>query len=218
MTKFEHNRDFFKDINELSAYWAGFVAADGCIKTDKRFKKLYYSLRINLKYNEYNQVLQFKKDIKAYDNCISFNTGSQKTKNGFITYTAGCNVEIGINKEELLYLSTWGISNINKSFSLLPPNEELNLTYNQKLAYIKGLIDGDGCISLYSDSKYPVCRIVGTYKVLEWIKDLFPSSHSVHKHGSIWCYQVPKANHLEIKNSIPYRGLERKWNKVKEIA
>lgn len=36
ITKYNFNKSFFKDINIISAYWAGFIAADEYISKDSR--------------------------------------------------------------------------------------------------------------------------------------------------------------------------------------
>lgn len=63
------DHDFFKRENEDVFYWAGFIAADGCVRQRKNSKKELtnsYDLYIGLALKDLNHLQKFKK-------CINFN-------------------------------------------------------------------------------------------------------------------------------------------------
>lgn len=71
LTIHTHNDNFFKDDNELSFYWAGFIAADGCIgqrtKSKNGIKTLSesYALSIGLSIKDKEHVEKFKEHIQT---------------------------------------------------------------------------------------------------------------------------------------------------------
>ncbi|NIQ14736.1 MAG: hypothetical protein GTO02_10155, partial [Candidatus Dadabacteria bacterium] len=61
--KYKCNGDFFNDINsECKAYWLGFIAADGCVRIDKKGRKY---LRIDLSRKDESHLNLFLKDING---------------------------------------------------------------------------------------------------------------------------------------------------------
>lgn len=52
--KIKHNTEFFKEPNTLNSYWAGFIAADGCIQQYKDNRQP--TLAINLKSSDINHL------------------------------------------------------------------------------------------------------------------------------------------------------------------
>src|SRR5262245_66515509 len=43
--KYQYDRQFFATMNEDSAYWAGFLAADGCLSPARRTVQVYLGTR-----------------------------------------------------------------------------------------------------------------------------------------------------------------------------
>lgn len=198
----EHNEKFFSVPNLLNSYWAGFIAADGTIGQAYNYDS--YKFALILKETDINQLIQFKKDIQAYDSDLCF-IKQAHTKTKKVSCKVG--VYLTLTKEEIDDLAKWGIIK-NKTLILEPPT--LDLTYEQKLAYIKGYIDGDGSIS-----KNGTCTVLGTKNLLSWIKNTLKITSIVTDYDTIYNLYINVSKLQNINNSIPYRGLERKWSRLK---
>lgn len=133
--KYSCNEAFFSEDNELSWYWAGFIAADGNIEKNKN--------RITIKLNkkDIDHLIKYKDNIKSTapitESCREDNRPGFKSK-----YYYGC--QIRFNSSQMVYdLFKFGIvPNKSKIYSI---PEELFNNYNIK-HFIRGLIDGDGWI------------------------------------------------------------------------
>ena len=173
-TKF--NEHIFDVIDsEEKAYWLGFIFADGNISSNKNDsnKKSY----------------KFELSLKASDSehLVKFNTFMQHNKN---------NVKLGEvkNNNKTYYRCRWGVSNKhlwetlnnygctpNKSLTLSFPNENIFINKSLIFDFIRGYIDGDGCISYHATSKSkefysPNLSILGTEKFLNKIAALLNSN------------------------------------------
>jgi hypothetical protein len=200
ITKIKVNHYYFSEINDNSSYWAGFIAADGCIRNDV--------LVITLNAVDKCQLIDFVNAIKYkgkiyevnyFHNQIQKNVShvSVTIKSGKICQDLNNNFKI----------------TAKKSLTLEPP--DLNLT--NALAFIKGYIDGDGCI--YINKQGIKLQILGTVNIINWILKIcqnFYSCGSINKKSS--CSQVRFSGFglmkilPHIHNSVNF-GLQRKWNK-----
>ena len=108
-----------------------------------------------------------------------------------------------------------------KSLILQPPNLDGNL----RLAFIKGYLDGDGCIRLEKGRLELSCT--GTFKMLCWIQQTFdeiiPPAGKMHaktrqrKKRKVADYKVTGARAFAILRKILFLdlpGLQRKWEQV----
>lgn len=207
---YTHDTAFFTtDPSPLSCYWAGFIAADGCLYKGSCRKNPALTLKLANKDKKHLEI--FKKDICA-TNPIHQNSSTT------------CSITLNLNKEENLILNT--IYNITerKSLSLLPPN----LTHKiHVLSYIKGYIDGDGCVYVEETPKKPRSKlqltVLGTKEFLTWMQ------YELSKHCNIPLkYTISAKNNIyRIKfngykawllgkdiNASINRGLDRKWQKL----
>lgn len=208
---YTYDEEFFDSPNPKSAYWAGFLAADGCISLPKGL------LSLELKGEDSYQVENFKSAVKytgpAYYGSVKLNNKLyQKTR-------------LALNCAWPLIVQLQKHYNIGprKSFSLQPPN----LSKKELIkSYIVGYIDGDGSISLL-DERHPFrLRAVGTYYLLSWIKQKFdvyyPSEgriSRVYQARNIYEYAIQGKRAEKIlsdlsKLDVPF--LKRKWDKVFE--
>lgn len=213
------NDNFFETPDVLNSYWAGFIAADGCI-------------RIGQKQNTLNIGLSSKdfEHLNAFKNNIEFE-GSIKTQ---------CVKKIYKNDEKIFESSSLTITsqkisddlyqNFNitprKSLTLLPPNiSEPNLVD----AFICGYIDGDGSVCLYKHNIRKVqdalsISIIGTYEVLTWIKERFTQilgkefgsinkHHNSEKNTYVYCIGQSKGAREIFKHfyNLNVPKLKRKW-------
>lgn len=126
------NIDFFKDFNEKSCYWAGFIMADGNIHTKRR------SLSIALSSVDKDHLIKFKNDIE-FTGPVSDYKGFDKKYNTDINYS-----KINVNGK-------WFADDLEKNFNIIP-----NKTHNTIFPkipeefipeFIRGYFDGDGCLT-----------------------------------------------------------------------
>lgn len=204
------NENFFSKPSVLNSYWAGFIAADGCI-TDKT--RLYIGLNLI----DICILKRFLKDVEYPEIIITRKTVRNNT------ICEHCQINIR-SKQWILDLNKhWNITP-RKSLTLQPPNlTELE----HKLAYIIGYIDGDGHIS-YKDNYFRI-HICGNYDIILYIANILFSLEdiikykkplSVLKKNNSDCYYI-QCTHRRAKEILkqlykyktPFR-LQRKWKHV----
>ncbi len=117
---------FFINLNPSSAYWAGFITADGCLysKNDKN-----KNLSIGLSKIDLQHLINFQKAIKIKSK-ISFIKGNNSARIGIyseLVFDSLVNLGIIPNKS-----SKMGVVKI--------PDNLMN-------HFIRGFFDGDGCLS-----------------------------------------------------------------------
>lgn len=141
---------FFSKYTEESCYWAGFILADGYIRTKKRF-----TLEIKLEKDDITHLQKFK-------NCIKFE--------GKIKDTYYCNVSIS---------SSQIINDLKNNFDI-ETKKSLTCFISGKIPsdmikhYIRGYFDGDGCITNTNKEKgYTQMSFLGTLKTIEFIREYF---------------------------------------------
>ena len=146
------NDKAFSKITLQAAYWAGFIAADGCI------------FKINL------NVAQAEKELKHLKKLVCF----LKYKNKI--YKAKHKNSTQLQCSIVLYNATQIVQDLKKHYKITKKKSltlkfPTNLTKKQKIAFIAGYIDGDGCIDNLKNR--PRIRIVGTKSFLNSIKHFF---------------------------------------------
>jgi hypothetical protein len=216
---YSQNDEFFTTPNIQNCYWAGFIAADGCIGNCRN--RLF--LAINL---------------KSTDECLLKEMASQTDFTGRVTQ--GKHKGYGKYSENTYYYSSLQIRNCQKwieslnknwnitekkSLTLLPPNIA---DLKQQLSYIIGLIDGDGYIGISNSNM--MFQLIGTKEIVIWASNVLynledPNKYSpmqAYKKKNQKCYYIncswTRAYNLlkQLEQvSTPYR-LARKWDKIKE--
>lgn len=214
--KYTYNSSIFSIINPYNSYWAGFIAADGCVYYSKKSNNNYAVLKLNLSI----------KDKNILTNFINFSNYTGKYTE-YIKTDKKKAVRIHIENpiEWILNLNKyWNITS-RKSLTLRPPN----LTKREDiLSYIIGYIDGDGCF--HKDyNKYLRLQIIGTKEVLTWINNQFNNIGSIYKKHvntnkntyilyfggkNVKNICIELNTHIKKYNLIV---LERKWNKTQEL-
>lgn len=203
--KREVNLNAFKEINENSAYWAGFLMADGNIRQGADG----YARSIELKLatidkchvGKFRDFMGGNCDIKFY-----------QEKMGHGTYRTLIH-----SKECVKDIAKWGVVP-RKTFIAKALN---GIEHN--LHFWRGVVDGDG--SIFFDKKYPAISLVGSIYLItqfkEYISTICPLSQvNLVKNGNIWQikYKGVKANiiikHLYSNASI---YLDRKYKRAMSI-
>jgi hypothetical protein len=120
------NQEAFLDYGPNSCYWAGFLAADGCI-TDNN------TLKLCLHYDDTSHIQKLRNYL-ASDNAITSNTDKYYRS------------EINIRSDQICndLRSNFNITP-RKSYTYEFPKSLVNSPYLRD--FIRGYFDGDGCIS-----------------------------------------------------------------------
>jgi len=145
LTKVSHF--FFSIFSKENCYWAGFLLADGYIRTNKRF-----TVEIKLQKEDYHHLEKFKSSLQfdgkiiEKENYFSISISSSQLVNDLLN-----NFDIK-NKKSL----TCHISNKIPEIFLLD--------------FIRGYFDGDGCITRTS---IDTINILGTYNTILFIREYF---------------------------------------------
>lgn len=153
------NESVFDSIdNEEKAYWLGFLYADGYISKTNQ-------IEISLKAEDYNHIVKFCKFISLDINKIK--SKRVKYKNNYYD-----NFRVFVRSVHMsIQLSKLGCVN-NKSLILKFPNENIFSSKELILHFIRGYIDGDGCITYTRNGKLEL-SILGTYDFLNDLKKHF---------------------------------------------
>ncbi len=214
--KYLVNDYFFTHPNILNSYWAGFIAADGCVYHREHCQS---TLTIKLSSKDYDQLEYFINDINYTGNIKVFTCKNDSKNLEFKSkFSEKCLISIRSSKmcEDLQ-------NNYNiiprKSLILRAPNK-LHIDY--AIAFIIGYIDGDGCISHNYD--FPSLSMLGTQDVLCWIKNTFLNAFNMK--GNLGVHKVKKLHKLtlycihDIVQIYEYikinqiRNMARKWDIV----
>ena len=154
--KYYSNELFFNKLNPVSAYWAGFIAADGTLI----FKDKGISIGLNNK--DKDHLLKFKEAIQT-------NSPIKEIK-------SNNSIRIGIYSRELFNsLVNLGIKP-NKSLNISNVNIPDRLMHH----FIRGVFDGDGSISGSDKSHIQLC-IVGNKPFLEQIQEFLIKEFKINK-------------------------------------
>lgn len=186
--KFTYNTKFFSELNEQSCYWAGFIAADGCIIDTKPTKYLQIALKkIDLEHLEkFSKVINSTYNIK--EDKVSFK------------------VVIALEEETVTDLEKFGITP-RKSLTFKPP---LFLTDEQKVWFIRGYFDGDGTISFRRNKRkeiVPSKTSVGILGTLEMIEFYITQVNS-QTGTTITASPTKRGNIFEIRNYVSIDNLK----------
>lgn len=204
--KYDVDHHFFKDLSNINCYWAGFIAADGWIKSDCN------CLGIKISEKDINHLEKFKLDIKT--NSPIKNKISKLNEKNFNL------VEINIYSRYIIHdlYSNFNITP-NKTFTLTPPNIE---NFDHKISYIIGLIDGDGTIGKKTNTNDVRISIVGNEEIVKWCKFTLNKILKIRKSkkiaysNNIYSFSLGNKNSIELINYVKKLNIprmERKWNR-----
>jgi hypothetical protein len=202
--KYRVDHNFFKSLNNLNCYWGGFIAADGYIRRGT------YGVGIKLSKNDIEHLNLFKETIKTNS---PIRDKIQKTITGKI-----------LNYSILDIYSRDIVNDLFTNFRIIPA-KSLTLkspkieNFENKLSYIAGLIDGDGCI--YKNKSNIRIQLIGSFYIINWVKETLKEileikNNMVRPNHNSFVIQVTgnKAKKLiNIIKNIDIPILKRKWYK-----
>ena len=203
-----HDVNYFHLPSIENSYWAGFLAADGCVRSRGN------SVKLSLGYKDHKHLERFCTDVAF--------TGRPKV----YTKVGGFKASGSKMSEVIIHCKRWvkdldEVYNIRKqkTFLLEPPQ----LDYYNSLSYIIGYIDGDGCIyGLTGKTKYMSIDLLGTKNLLKWTRDIFIgidrrcSRSHILKKNKIFRYSTIGSKALQIlveSTKVDVPRLRRKWGK-----
>jgi hypothetical protein len=170
-SKYSCDHHFFSRDNEQSFYWAGFIAADGCVHKRSHDSK---QLIISLSEKDIAHLQLFKSHIN-FDGPISSS----------ITRHSLNNPKWHDSNKNTISISSMQIFDDMKRFDIVPAKTHI-YTFPQWLAdhklvnhFMRGYVDGDG--SFYADSKRGrVCfELRGTYEFLHTYRDVLEAGAGI---------------------------------------
>jgi hypothetical protein len=150
------NPAFFARQDATTAYWAGFLMADGSIRQD-RPKSNTWALSLTL----------HERDI---DHLFAFCDAIELDRSFVRTYESRYKAHISLMKSITVYhpslpdsLAPWGIVP-HKTYTYVAPQVSDDLLP----AYLRGWLDGDGHIRWEATSQQTRCGVTGNYDALLW--------------------------------------------------
>lgn len=158
--KYFCNSNYFNKIDdEHKAYWLGFIAADGYIRSKKKYNNKALGICISNK--DKNHLEKFKKDIEATHPILDFIEKQFNTTESRIIITDDniCNS-----------LESHGIVE-HKSLILHFPSKD-HVPKDLINPFVRGYFDGDGSIYLSGQNSH-IVSIVGTFEFLNSIKEIY---------------------------------------------
>lgn len=187
--------DFFSRDNEESFYWAGFIAADGCVKAHGKNKKDICVLSIGLS----------KKDKSHLEKFVKITNYSGNIYDGIVKFGPNSLVKKDLEKSEIQITSRKMIEDLKrfnvhprKSLVYCPPLELMKHPLFHH--FLRGYFDGDG--SIYSSlGKRNLTRtyyfnVVGSYKFMEIYKEVFEKADLVEPGHKILPSKKHQTNNL----------------------
>lgn len=162
MTIYPINHHVFDTITEESAYWIGFLMADGNVTRNRN------NMNVNLKIKD----LEHLKKLEVFLNIIN------KTK--IYTYQNYTSCKLDFNSKKIKQrLSEFGIV----------PNKSLTAKVSPELEFNRhfwrGVIDGDGCIGKYYKNKIWCISLVGSLNLTNqfsiFVKTLVETNAEIYK-------------------------------------
>jgi transcriptional regulator with XRE-family HTH domain len=195
--------------SEEKAYWLGFLYADGNVSSTINNVELSLSAADADHLEKYRKFLKNESPIKI----------SNVTCNGKNYLRCRLSVSNKHFKKQLISLGCTP----NKSLNLIFPKgifKEDDLKYH----FIRGYVDGDGCISFTSSGRLNL-QIIGTKEFLHAIKEVFPEFSKLMQDKrwknntycmSCNCNNADKVITKLYKNSNIY--LQRKYDRIAVLS
>jgi len=170
-SKYSCDHHFFSRDNEQSIYWAGFIAADGCVH--KRKKGGSKTLQISLSEKDADHLARFKSDI-------NFNGQIYKS----VTKHSSKNPKWNDSVKRSVSVSSFQMFKDLKRFNIFPAKTH-KYTFPDWLVshelvnhFMRGYVDGDGSF-FYDKTRPRVCfELRGTYEFLKSFKEIIDKNIS----------------------------------------
>ena len=222
--KYNVNQNYFENIDcNDKAYWLGFLFADGYVLDrtgENNGKTKGMIVGVALKEDDYEQLYHFRNAIDS----------NHPIKEKF--------VKCGDKRIRVYTINIGSVKMAKDLISLgCTPRKSLTLKYPEKLndkyffSFLRGYIDGDGCIAAYRENKGQCISLLGTLEFLTEIKNKLESFNIFcggflknKKHlGNTYSIIISRGSFDELFNCL-YKNnpcsymLGRKYEKFQEIG
>ena len=210
--------DIFDNIDtEEKAYWLGFIYADGNISDMKSYLKksgkYVYRIEVSLMASDINHLNKLK-DFLGYEKEIKISKAGNRHERCRLYFN---------DKHMWHRLNEIGCTPV-KSLALKFPEKSIFKTDELIRHFIRGYVDGDGCIS-YCDKAHTAMtlRILGTKHFLENMQYNIPleKDNKITKKDNIYEVTFQRGRGVYVCNFL-YKNcevyLERKLNRYKEYC
>lgn len=177
MRKNTYNYNFFNDKSEKSFYWAGFIAADGCVFKIKNTNK--FKLQINLSSKDVGHLESFKNDIE-YTGKIYKTTRKLSSINKEWNDSEISSLIISLNDKTVIDFETFNIKPRKTKIYTFP---KWIIGSNYCNHFIRGYFDGDGC--WWKTKNQIRFSMLGTKEFLENCQSIFEDNYLVKSHVKI---------------------------------
>lgn len=209
--RLSYNVHVFDTIdNEEKAYWLGFLYADGCVSYNA--PRNCYCISVALKSTDVEHLKKFKDFLQdTRESSIRIST---RTFNG--KEFEACDYRI-YNEHLAKTLINLGCI-IRKSLTLTFPDSNVFKKPNLVFDFIRGYVDGDGCLSL--KRKSPRISILGTNEFLTEVIKYLPQFNKVYKAGNQFVVATSGDKAKVIANKLYGHAtiyLDRKYEKFKAL-
>ncbi len=189
--------DVFDTITEESAYWIGFILADGNVYHPKKRSK---QLNIGLSEKDWEHLEKFKKFIGS-NKQLYYNKGAV-----FISFYSNRIVE---------KLAEYGIVPRKSNIAKVPESLKNNRHF------WRGMVDGDGWVSV-PESGYPILGFCGTRDVVSRFMHFVGKSVSIRYKGDNFCELSYNCTTAKTLGKLLYDNskifLQRKYEKYQLIC
>lgn len=224
--KIKHSKDenFWEIPNKLNCYYAGLLAADGCIHDQSNSTSWSCEVKDKIYLEYFSNYIKFSGTIKYGTKINDFTQLDNRKNTKSISNMAHLRI-CNCKKWHRDMAKNFSLTP-RKSHRLAPPNLNNDLL---KCCYIIGYIDGDGCLHVNNRGEAHISFTSASINVLEWIKDFiehnFPfklrnkpknistSSEGTYHHYSIYGMQAIKV--FEFLRQIDVPKYDRKWQNPK---
>lgn len=226
--KYSYNEDFFKEIDtEEKAYWLGFLYADGSITRFYKNEKLRsMSVELTLKSEDEGHLFSYLKSIESN---VPIQTRKHKIKDKVYE-----SKRVVVNNTKFAKNLISKGCTPQKSLALTFPTEDI-LPKELIPHFIRGYFDGDGCVHYSENMQYHknrgkeylqksfVVSIVGTYEMLDSIKEILKSNNitsSEINHGNsgqAYELRVHDRNNLKKLYDFMYQNSNIRLKRKEEI-
>jgi len=187
------NSNYFSNNTLETFYWAGFIAADGCITDDGR-------LQLGVATKDLAHLKKFMRAVQY---------------NGIITKSHGGRFHVVRISDQKIIRDLRIRFNIipRKSLVLKPPN--CCDRYSQSVAFAAGYIDGDGCIHINKEGRTEL-SCLGTLNTVRWIRKVFFPQLETHisKRNKIYSFKITGIyadDVVALARGLNLPILKRKW-------
>jgi DNA-binding CsgD family transcriptional regulator len=216
---------FFKARNDTTAYWMGFLMADGCLRKNDNATHSH-KLTLALDQGDLQHLQRFCRAIGIPTEAIKLRRGhgtNPRNNQRYVTQVAA----LSLNHTSIHnWLLPWGIVP-RKTYRFVPPRIPKRLYP----AFLRGWFDGDGCISRGSNGHFFRACVVGHEKrALQWYASALRCigyngrlvlHRQVTRSGSCWRLTISRKGDLLLLTDVLKASgsirLARKWDQLLDL-